>query len=55
MNPIIHTYMIIMRRQRLELTSGDAEFQNEILHATLSSIINLIFTPAQSMRGGKTH
>ena len=44
MNPVtyIHDYM---RRKYLELTSGDAEFQNEILYATWSSIIRLIFGP----------
>ena len=47
--------MIIWWDICLELTSGDAEFQNEILHVTWSSIISLIFAPAPSMRGGKTH
>ena len=55
MNPITHIIHDDTRRQHLELTSGDAEFQNEILYATWSSIIRLIFGPMLSMFGGKTH
>ena len=52
MNPITHDCM----RTHLELTSGDAEFQNEILRATWSNIIRLLFVrPMLSMLGDKTH
>ena len=56
MNPITYTYIHdYKRRKRVELTSGDAEFQNEIPYATCSSIIRLIFGPVLSMLGGITH
>ena len=44
-----------MKRKYIELTSGDTEFQNEILHATLSIIKRLVFGPMLLMLGGKTH
>ena len=40
--------------QHVELTSEEAEFKNEILHATWLCIF-FIFAHAQLMRVGKTH
>ena len=50
----IHDYV---SRKHLELTYGNAQFHNEILHATWSSItgIRFIFGPMLSILGGKTH